>query len=414
MTVGAMMQAREVEAPLEVEPPLTPRDSFTRLGILVAVLAVIGFLDWGWLAFIFVLLVSVVLHELGHFLLARKGGMRASEFFVGFGPRIWSFKRGETEYGIKAILAGGYVKTPGMTNLEDDIPPELESRTFRAQSYGRRARMILAGPFTNLLLALVSFIALFAFYNEKVFKDTGTPQVTVSTAGPASTAGLRTTDQIVAVDGQAFPTIESMVAYIKSKPGATVALSIVRDGAPQVVDVTLASSNPTTGETVGFLGVAFQGVESQIARNPVQAVGRGFGELGYETKETVLGIGRIFSPSGIVKLWDTVTGQRKDDPTQRASSVVGIGKESSTVFRTGFENSLYLFGALNLALGLFNLLPIIPFDGGHFVIATYERLRSRRNKPYRVDFAKVVPFFAPLMAVVAFVVLSSFLLDIRR
>jgi len=413
MTVGAMMQAREAETPLAEEPPLTKRDSFVRLGILVAVLAVIGFLDWGWLAFIFVLLVSVVLHELGHFLLARKGGMRASEFFVGFGPRIWSVKRGETEFGIKAILAGGYVKTPGMTNLEDDIPPELESRTFRAQSYGRRARMILAGPFTNLLLALLSFCALFMFYNEKVYKDTGTPTVTVGTTGPAVAAGLRTSDQIVTVDGQSFTTIENVVAYVKAHPGATVSLGVVREGVAQTIPVTLAATNPA-GDAVGFLGVSFGGVESQIARNPLQAVGRGFGEVGYETKETVLGIGRIFSPSGIVKLFDTVTGQRKDDPTQRASSVVGIGKESSTVFRTGFENSLYLFGALNLALGLFNLLPIIPFDGGHFVIATYERLRSRRDKPYRVDFAKVVPFFAPLMAVVAFVVLSSFLLDIKR
>ena len=115
MTVGAMMQAREAETPLAEEPPLTKRDSFVRLGILVAVLAVIGFLDWGWLAFIFVLLVSVVLHELGHFLLARKGGMRASEFFVGFGPRIWSVKRGETEF-VEVVL---------------NIPPIIQIRRVR-------------------------------------------------------------------------------------------------------------------------------------------------------------------------------------------------------------------------------------------------------------------------------------------
>jgi membrane-associated protease RseP (regulator of RpoE activity) len=422
MTVGAMIQTRELDNPVVEEPPVTGRTSLLRLGGLVAVLAAIGVMSWPVLVFIFVLVFSVVLHELGHFLLARKGGMRVTEFFVGFGPRIWSTKRGETEYGVKAILAGGYVRTPGFTNLEDDIPPEFESRTFRAQSYGRRARMILAGPLTNVLLALLAFFALYGFYNEKIDSNpkTGSPILEVASEangvipGPATEAGLQTDDRLVSIDGHSFATVDEIRTYIRERPGKAILLGIIRDSSMVQVPVTLATSNPNTNVAVGYLGVGFHGPITDVSRNPLQAAGRGLQEVGRETKATVSGIGRIFSPSGVKRLWDTVTGQRKDDPTARASSVVGIGKESTAIFRSGLANSLFLFGALNLALGLFNLLPIIPFDGGHFVIATYERLRSRKSKPYRVDFAKVVPFFAPAIVLVAFVVISSFLLDVKR
>ena len=116
------------------------------------------------------LLVSIVLHELGHYLGARWGGMKVTEYFIGFGPRIWSTRRGETEYGLKAIPLGAYVKVPGMSNLEE-IPPEDEARTYRAQSYGRRLRMVFAGPGMNLLVALVLFIGFFAFHEEQIVSD---------------------------------------------------------------------------------------------------------------------------------------------------------------------------------------------------------------------------------------------------
>ena len=123
-----------------------------------------------WSAFVIALLVSIVLHELGHYLGARWGGMKVTEFFIGFGPRIWSIRRGETEYGLKAIPLGAYVKSPGMSNLEE-IPPEDEARTYRAQSYGRRVRMVFAGPAMNLLIALVLFIGFFAFHDERIISD---------------------------------------------------------------------------------------------------------------------------------------------------------------------------------------------------------------------------------------------------
>ncbi len=136
--------------------------------------------SWGVVVFVVALIVSIVLHELGHYLGARWGGMKVTEYFIGFGPRIWSTRRGETEYGLKAIPLGAYVKVPGMSNLEE-IPPEDEARTYRAQSYGRRVRMVFAGPAMNLLVALVLFIGFFAVHDERIISDPRWP--TIDTPG---------------------------------------------------------------------------------------------------------------------------------------------------------------------------------------------------------------------------------------
>ncbi len=127
----------------------------------------------------------------------------------------------------------------------------------------------------------------------------------------------------------------------------------------------------------------------------------------------MVGIGRIFSPSGLQDLFEMVAGSPEDDPAARATSIVGIGEIGATVVKGGIGDTLLLMSALNLALGMFNLLPLLPFDGGHLLIATYERIRSRRDRPYRVDFAKVMPVFGPLLIVVLFVVVSALYLDVR-
>src|SRR6478736_3285468 len=153
MTVGAMVPA--TEHPF-VETVEEKRRSHVALALLLAALLALGIWNWRFLVIFVLLVISIILHEAGHYLGARWGGMKATEFFVGFGPRIWSTRKGETEVGVKAVVLGGYVKTPGMTNLEE-VPPEDEPRTYRAQSYGRRARMVLAGPLMNLLLARGGF-----------------------------------------------------------------------------------------------------------------------------------------------------------------------------------------------------------------------------------------------------------------
>ena len=409
MTIGTLVRSDPTD-----QPGLTRGQSVARLGMVVALLLLLGFAaSWGVVAFVIALIVSIVLHELGHYLGARWGGMKVTEYFIGFGPRIWSTRRGETEYGLKALPLGAYVKVPGMSNLEE-IPPEEEARTYRAQSYGRRVRMVFAGPAMNLLIALVLFIGFFAFHDERIISDPRWPAIDAPGEGsPAAIAGLQAGDRILRMNGVDVTNFDTFRTTVRDLPGKTVPLDIERSGEPLELQVTLADRNPGTGERgIGFLGVSPAVDVTYVKRNMPEAVQRSFTEFGTQVGGTVVGIGRIFSPAGLTKLWQTVTGQRPDDPTQRASSIVGIVREGGRAADTGWIYFVGLLGAVNLALGLFNLLPLLPLDGGHIVIATYERLRSRKGRVYRVDMAKVMPIFVVPLIILFTVVMGSFWLDI--
>jgi membrane-associated protease RseP (regulator of RpoE activity) len=409
VTIGAMVKG---DAP--GQPQVTSGQAALRLALVIALLVFLGFsASWGVVAFILALLVSVVLHEGGHYLAARRGGMKVTEFFVGFGPRIWSTHRGETEYGLKALPLGAYVKVPGMSNL-DEVPQEDEPRTYRAQSYGRRVFMVFAGPGMNLLLALLLFIGFFTFHAETIYSDPRWPAIDApASTSPAGLAGLRAGDRILRMDGVDVSDFDTFRQTVRAHPGETVPLVIERDGTTVDLDVTLGDRNPNTGESgIGYLGVAPQVDITTVNRNFPQAVQRSFTEFGRQVGGTVVAIGKIFSPSGLNNLWQTVNGQRPDDPTQRPTSIVGIVREGGRAADSGIVVFLYLLGAVNLALGLFNLLPLLPLDGGHIVIATYERLRSRRGRVYRVDMTKALPLFMVPLLLLFTVVIGAFWLDI--
>jgi membrane-associated protease RseP (regulator of RpoE activity) len=409
VTIGTLVRSDP-----ENTPGLSPAQSAFRLAMVVALLVLLGFAaSWGVVAFVIALLLSIVLHELGHYLGARWGGMKVTEYFIGFGPRIWSTRRGETEYGLKAIPAGAYVKVPGMSNLEE-IPPEDEPRTYRAQSYGRRVRMVFAGPGMNLLVALVLFVGFFAMHEERVVSDSRWPLIDApGEATPAEIAGLRAGDRIVSLDGVDVSDFDTFRETVRELPGETVPLEIERGEQIRELTVTLGDRNPGTGEGgIGFLGVSPAVDVAYVGRNVPEAVQRSFTEFGRQVGGTVVGIGRIFSPSGLNRLWETVSGERPDDPTDRATSIVGIVREGGRAADTGWVYFIGLLGAVNLALGLFNLLPLLPLDGGHIVIATYERIRSRPGRIYRVDMAKVMPVFVVPLIILFTVVLGAFWLDI--
>jgi membrane-associated protease RseP (regulator of RpoE activity) len=402
VTVGAMMKT---------EGESTERSSRSLLYAALLIVAVVAcaFVWPDRLIFFGLLVVSIVWHELGHFLGARWGGMKATEFFVGFGPRIWSFRRGETEFGIKPILLGGYVKTPGMSNLEE-IDEADEARTYRHQPYGRRVRMVFAGPLMNLLVALVGFCIFFAAADEQIALDP--VRVAVVPGGAAESAGVVSGDVIVEINGQTIANFDDLRNQVEPNPGAPVAMTVERAGELVELSGTMGTAQAGKKE-VGRLNVEWDPVVNTISRNPAQAVQRGFTEFGSQIWLQTKGIAEIFSPSGLARVFETVTGQREDDG-QRASSLVGIAKVGGQAVDAGWVETLYLLTVLNLALGLFNLLPILPFDGGHILIATFERIRQRaKGASYRVDFAKVVPYFAPLIMVVLFVVMSAVILDIR-
>lgn len=415
MTVGSMVPAgHESPAP-------SRQETAARIALTLVAFAVVAWLNWAIALFAIALLISITLHELGHYLGAKWGGMKPTEFFIGFGPRIFSWRRGETEYGLKPILLGAYVKVPGMHNL-DEVDPADETRTYRAQSYGRRARMVFAGPGMNLAVALIGFIAFFALYAEEYGTDTSTPAVLVARQdddpagaieGPAGAAGVRDDDRIVAIDGQTFGGIEAMIAYVRARPGEPVTLTLDRAGRELEVVVPLGERNPATGAEVGYLGLQFLGDVVRVERNPLEAVQRGFEEFGTQVHGTVVGIAKVFSPAGIADLFQMVIGQKEDDPTSRPTSLIGIGRAGGEAVESGFRAALGLTASLNLALGMFNLLPVLPFDGGHLLIATYERLRSRNGKRYTVDFARVMPIFMPIMLVILFVVFGAVVLDFQ-
>ena len=411
MTIGTLVRDEPAD---QSHASLSRGQSVVRLGLVFALILAIGFMSsWGVVAFIIALLASVVLHEGGHYLAARWGGMQVTEFFVGFGPRIWSTKRGETEYGLKALPLGAYVKTPGMSNL-DEVPPELEPRTYRAQSYGRWVRMVFAGPAMNLLVALVLFVGFFALHSETVYSDPRWPAIDApDTSSPAGIAGLERGDKILSMAGVDVSNFDTFRATVREHPGQTVPVTVERGGRTMQLQVTLGDRNPGTGESgIGYLGVSPEVDTSTIHRNFPQAVGRSFEEFGQEVGGTVTGIGRIFSPSGLNHLYQTVVGHQADDPTQRATSIVGIVREGGRAADTGFAYFLFLLGAVNLALGLFNLLPLLPLDGGHIAIATYERIRSTRGRIYRVDMNKALPLFIIPLLLLFTVVIGSFWLDV--
>ncbi|MEZ5218264.1 MAG: M50 family metallopeptidase [Ilumatobacteraceae bacterium] len=411
MTVGNMLGTPADG--LSPGPETGRNEALARLALVVVGFVGLMWWNWSFAVFVVLLLISIALHELGHYLGARWGGMKPTEFFLGFGPRIFSFRRGDTEYGLKPILLGAYVKVPGMTNLEE-VDPADEARTFRAQSFGRRFRMVFAGPGMNLALALIGLMTFFVVYDEPVSSDTGTPQIQVADDGPALAAGLRDDDRVVAVDGIAFGSIEGIIDYVKARPASEVVITVVRDGAEVDVPVTLAGTNPVTGASSGYLGVRFLGDLTYIDRNLFQGVQQGFTEFGTQIWDTTRAIGQIFSPSGLADLGRIVVGQEADDATTRPTSIIGISQVGSQSVGDGFQTTLLLMSALNLALGMFNLLPVLPFDGGHLVIAVYERVRSRNGRRYQADFGKVVPFFAPVIAIVLFVVVSALFLDARN
>src|SRR5436190_24171139 len=183
--------------PPAAEPSSPP--AYLPLAIVIALLLAIGIFG-SWWAFLIVvsLIVCVFLHELGHFLTARRAGMKVTEFFLGFGPRIWSFRRGEVEYGIKAIPAGAYVRILGMNNLEE-VPPADEARTYRQQGYWSRLSVAVAGSAMHFLIAIVLLVAVIAGFGLQ--RDTAWRIGQVSSNSPAVVAGLQPGDKVVAIDG---------------------------------------------------------------------------------------------------------------------------------------------------------------------------------------------------------------------
>jgi membrane-associated protease RseP (regulator of RpoE activity) len=375
-------------------------------------------------------LVSFILaHELGHLIMAKRAGMKVTQYFAGFGPTLWSVRRGETEYGIKAIPAGGYVRIVGMNNL-DPVAPEDEPRSYREQSFPKRLSVAVAGSTVHFLIAIVLLWFLFSPVGvPKALPRIHAVEGLTTGPSPAQVAGFQPGDTFVSVDGQPVASWDSVVAYIQAHAGQRVSFVVRRQGAlvplsavpADLSKVTpqdragSAAANGTPTKPVGFLGVTADFTKERI--NPVRAVGRSVTEFGREVGLAVEALVHILSPHGI----STYGHQLFNGPSSGASAEnrpvgpVGIVRFTNQVARSGGASDvLIVLAALNIFIGVFNLIPLLPFDGGLVAIAIYERLRSTRERRYHADVARLLPVTYTVVLFLILLFMSTLYLDVTR
>jgi membrane-associated protease RseP (regulator of RpoE activity) len=434
---------------LQADPPEPRRDlhaqaseRFARVGnttppdrritlLLVASLVLLMARAGGWplLVVVLALVMMIFLHELGHFITAKVSGMKVTEFFLGFGPKLWSIQRGETEYGVKAIPAGAYVRIIGMNNL-DEVPPEDEPRTYRAQTYPRRFAVAVAGSTMHFIQALVCIFVMLTVTGAPgghVFQqaDLGWKIDTVTDGAAASQAGVQPGDTIVTVDGIDVSTFDKLHDTLQSRAGKQVTLVIDHDGQRRDATTTLG-----TDPDKGLLGIKVEQFSEPTKHvDPLHAIPRSFSEFGTASREAVSELGSFFSPSGLSNFASEVAHGGKPAVTDaggssggsssapaadgnRPISILGATRIGTDLAREGFFTFLLFFATINLFIGIVNLIPLLPLDGGHLIIATYERIRSRRGRRYQVDVMKLLPltYFVILLLGVLFV--STIFLDL--
>lgn len=460
------------------------------LGFIALFIALGAVRSW-WIPGIIVgLLFTLFMHELGHFVTARMMGMKATEFFLGFGPKIWSFNRGETEYGIKGIPAGAYVRIIGMTNL-DEIDPAEEHRTYRAQPWWQRMVVICAGSAMHFLMALIALVVLFGAYSYSGFNGPPWEVERVVEGSSADQIGLLPGDQITRFAGETFDTWSGFGDLVQATEVGPIEIEVERDGERIVLAGELgARSGDVVGAGFGILmnedrasqgwtiearrtdsnadafglevddvilrteGIArpsqlafanllqeregdpidivvlrdetevelsgvvdldrrdpfrgFLGVGARFVDEPDpnwgESIGLAVQDFGTVAKTNLSGMAAFLNPMNWFGSGDTATpppanasptapapSAPEDGDANRPVSIIGIARlfaESESA-----DQVFYLFMIVNIFVGLFNLVPLLPLDGGHAALATWERGIQfvTRNDDYRVDAAKLIP-----------------------
>ena len=359
----------------------------------------------GILAFVVALLFSVMVHEFGHYITARKFGMWVSEFFLGFGKKIWSFRRGETEFGLKAIPAGGYCKIEGMAP-NDELPQGQEHRAFYKASSAKKLIVLSAGSFLHFVLG---FILLFT-----LFVGIGTNQVLpvineVVPNSAAQAAGIQAGDEIVAINGNKVVEWYKDVEAIRESQGADLTLEINRDGQllTVVTQARLTDIDGTERYVLGIIndvGLKRSGFLVSIKNSAI--VTQSF------LTESVKSLGKL--PEKIPALWGaTVRGEERD--ANGLVGVVGVARVSGEAVGSDkltpmerLATFVLIVASLNIFVGVFNLLPILPLDGGHMAVAIADSIRAffarlrGRPRPAPIDVTVLTP-----ITMVVFVVLAT-------
>lgn len=392
----------------------------------------------GILFLVFVIMISIGLHELGHLTPAKKFGVKVTQYMIGFGPTIWSKQKGDTEYGIKAIPLGGYIRMVGMIppaksgklskgpfadvvntarqqSMEEIVPGD-ENRVFYKLSVPKKLTVMIGGPFMNLVLAFIFFAISFSAIGIPAATNQVREVVTClpsevdvlgdclsnTSSSPAVIAGIQSGDDIISFGGKTINNWEELSLAIRESKQGEVEITVLREGAeinlvaPVVLATRINSANSdVANEPTPYLGIA---PEIILEKQPIQSVFEIMGNITVATGQVLSNL-----PDRVAQLFGAAfLGEQRD--AEGLVGIVGVTRVSGEIAAAEipgmwrFATLLNLAGGLNMALFLFNLLPLLPLDGGHVAGAIYEGLRRQLSKVFRrpdpgpADTAKMLPF----------------------
>ena len=369
----------------------------------------------GMLAFVVALLLSVMVHEFGHFVTARRYGMWVSEFFVGFGKRIWSVQRGETEFGVKAIPAGGYCRIEGMSP-NDAMPEGEEDRAFYKASSGKKLIVLGAGSFLHFVLGYLLLFLMVA----GVGTNQGQPIIgEVVSNSAAQSAGIEVGDEVISINGVEVTTWYKDVEAIRNSQGKELTLGLLRDGQSITITATprLTDIDGTERYVLGIVNIT--GLKRA---GVIESASNSFKVTKSFLSESVKSLAKL--PEKIPALWGaTVRGEERD--ANGLVGVVGVARVSGEAVGSDkltpmerLATFLLIVASLNIFVGIFNLLPILPLDGGHMAVAIADEMRAflarlrGRPRPAPIDVTVLTPITMVVFVVLACLTLLLLVADV--
>ena len=369
----------------------------------------------GILAFVVALLLSVMVHEFGHYITARKFNMKVTEFFLGFGKRLWSYRRGETEYGIKAIPAGGYCKISGMTPDEVMVPGE-ESRAFYIARSSKKLIVLGAGSFLHFVLGIVLLFTLLAGVGVNALTSVVKEVVPESSA---VAAGFQVGDEIESINNEEISDWARGVEIIRSSNGSQLTFTILRDGQELELQATPRLTD-VGGEQRYVLGIINEVGTKRfgLLRSAKESLSI-TGSMAIESLKSL-----ALLPAKIPELWGQTFGGKERD-ADGLVGVVGVARVSGETLASGDQNwtqrigtFLLIIANLNIFVGIFNLLPILPLDGGHMAVAIADEIRAffarlrGRPRPAPINVQVLTPITAVVVVILIGLTLLLLVADI--
>ena len=385
----------------------------------------------GILIFAAAILIVVMIHESGHFFVAKAFGFKATKYFVGFGPTIWSTTRGETEYGVKLLPLGGFVKIVGM-NPYEELEPEDVPRSYANKPRWQRALVIVAGSATHFVVAFLILLGTtmtLGFPTGEASNEVAVVETTIDGAqSPAAQGGLLPGDKIVGVGGAETSSWEEIRSYIREQGGATGEFTVAREGETRAVTVELGQGLfaedgslleyfppgeevpvPEAGqETAGFLGI--QPEPEFETKGFFPAIADSGARTWEVTKLSFRGIGETFTMVFGGELWDALQGEGERQVDEGPLGIVGAGRIASESVQTGqLLNLIGLIVGFTVFVGLMNLLPLPPLDGGHLAVIAWESITGKD-----VDVRKLIPVAAAVISFFVILFIAVLYLDLAR